>query len=173
MRKIVLLMLLVTAMPLFAQKSKKPASPASNELQQLIDSGADVQLPSFKNGDLNKFRAWLIQQIDYPTECLKHEIEGCVKVQFVIEKDGSIGRFEVLESPHELLTNEVLNAMKRSPRWKPLRVDGKASAVTYAVPIYFRIPPRAPRQNLTNEEDYRTNPYRKDVGRTPRNYDFR
>ena len=94
MKKLMVVLLLVAATPLFAQESTKPASSAANELQQLIDSGADVQLPTFKNGDLTKFRAWLMQQIDYPAECLEKEIEGRVKIQFVIAKDGSIGRFE-------------------------------------------------------------------------------
>lgn len=166
MKKLMVVLLLVAATPLFAQESTKPASSAANELQQLIDSGADVQLPTFKNGDLNKFRAWLMQQIDYPAECLEKEIEGRVKIQFVIAKDGSIGRFEVLESPHELLTNEVLNAMKRSPRWEPLRVDGKAQAVKYAVPIDFSIPKRAPRPTSTDAEDLHKNSYRVVVGRS-------
>lgn len=164
MKKLMVVLLLIAATPLFAQESTQPASSAANELQQLIDSGADVQLPTFKNGDLNKFRAWLLQQIDYPVECRKTGIEGRVKVQFVIAKDGSIGSFEVLESPHELLTNEVLKAMKRSPRWEPLRVDGKAQAVKYAVPIDFSIPQRAPHQTSTDEEDLHKNPYRKEVG---------
>lgn len=164
MKKLMVVLLLVVATPLFAQESTQPASSAANELQQLIDSGADVQLPTFKNGDLNKFRAWLLQQIDYPVECRKTGIKGRVKVQFVIAKDGSIGSFEVLESPHELLTNEVLKAMKRSPRWEPLRVDGKAISIKYAVPIDFSIPQRAPHQTSTDAEDLHRNPYRKEVG---------
>ncbi len=168
MRKLIVLLLLFAATPLLAQEEKAPAASPEDQLQQLIDSGANVELPTFKKGGLDKFRAWLLQHIDYPAECLQQKIEGHVKVQFVIEKDGSISRFEVLESPHELLTNEVLEAMERSPRWTPLRIDGVPTLATYAVPIDFSIPQRAPRQMSVGEEDPQANPYRKEVGRSPR-----
>lgn len=168
MRKIVLLMLLVTAMPLFAQKSKKLASPASNELQQLIDSGADVRMPSFKDGDLQRFRNWVMKLVSYPDECLEAHIEGRVTIQFVVEKDGSIGRFEVIESPHRALTEEVMRALERSPRWKAGMIDGEPVAVSFNLPVDFRIPqPSTPRHKFAGEGSRHTNSYRQDVN--PRN----
>lgn len=168
MKRIVLLMLLFAAMPLFAQESKVSGFKPSSELEQLIESGANVQLPTFKGGDLNKFRNWVMKLVSYPDECLESHIEGRVSIQFVVEKNGSIGQFEVIESPHRALTEEVMRVLERSPRWEAGVIDGEPVAVSFNLPVDFSITQAStPRHKFAGEGSNHSNSYRRDVN--PRN----
>ena len=97
----------------------------------------DVQ-PTFEGGDLMKFAYWVNAQIKYPEEAIEKEITGRVLVEFFVETDGSVTFSQVLKSPHEVLSNEVIRVIKLSPKWTPATVKGKAVKVKYAIPVNFQ-----------------------------------
>ena len=76
---------------------------SSPAMAQDVDSITDVESkkifgnpemqPTF-NGDIN---LWLAQNMRYPEEAEKNNIEGKVIVSFVIEKDGSVSNIKALK----------------------------------------------------------------------------
>ena len=87
--------------------------------------------PTF-NGDIN---LWLAQNMRYPKEAVKNNIEGKVIVSFVIEKDGSVSNIKALKSPHSSLTEEVVRLVKAMPNWNPGTMSGKPVRVKYTLPL--------------------------------------
>ncbi|MDY6229400.1 MAG: energy transducer TonB [Prevotella sp.] len=91
--------------------------------------------PTF-NGDIN---LWLAQNMRYPEEAEKNNIEGKVIVSFVIEKDGSVSNIKALKSPHSSLTEEVVRLVKAMPNWNPGTMSGKPVRVKYVLPLSFKL----------------------------------
>lgn len=91
--------------------------------------------PTFK-GDIN---LWLAQNMRYPEEAEKNDIEGKVVVEFVIEKDGSVSNIKALKSPHSSLTEEVVRLVKAMPNWNPGTMSGKPVRVKYVLPLSFKL----------------------------------
>ncbi len=97
------------------------------------------KMPTFMGGDLNVFRNWVQSKIQYPTEAMDKGIKGRVVCSFVVEKDGSLTDFDVLQSPDKSLADEVVRILKTSPKWEPGEQRGEKVRVKYTVPIIFSI----------------------------------
>ena len=97
------------------------------------------KMPTFQGGDLNVFRNWVQSKIQYPKEAMDKGINGRVVCSFVVEKDGSLTEFDVLQSPDKSLADEVVRILKTSPKWEPGEQRGEKVRVKYMVPIVFSI----------------------------------
>ncbi len=91
-------------------------------------------MPLFKGGSPADFRDWMIDRL-YGTTTYDG---GAVRVKFVIDKDGTLGDVEVTESSSSDLTDAVLKAMKKSPKWTPGHIAGKTIRIAYTVSIKFQ-----------------------------------
>ena len=96
-------------------------------------------------------------------------IEGRVVVKFVIECDGTMTYYELMESTlrygasgipineiaqrasDTLFTREVLRVVRQAPPWKPAMKNGKPVRVFVAIPVNFVLdrPVRNPRTDRT------------------------
>jgi protein TonB len=92
------------------------------------------QMPKFQKGDLNKFRSWVQSRLVYPALAQENGVQGMVTIQFVVESDGTLGRFKVLQAPDKLLSDEIIRILNDSPKWTPGKQRGKA------VPVYMQLP---------------------------------
>jgi protein TonB len=95
------------------------------------------QMPKFQGGDLQKFRSWVQSRLVYPAIAQENSIQGLVTIQFVVERDGSLGRIQVLQSPDKSLADEAIRILKTSPKWTPGKQRGKAVPVFYTLPVTF------------------------------------
>ena len=95
------------------------------------------QMPTFQGGDLNAYRNWMQSQLQYPKEAKDKGIKGRVIFSFVVEKDGSVSEFKVLNTPDKLLSAEVERVFKLTPKWEPGKQNGKEVRVKFTVPIVF------------------------------------
>jgi len=100
-------------------------------------------MPRFRNGGIDEFRAWMSEQIVYPAEAIEKNLSGNVIVSFVVERDGSVGEIEVIQSPAEALSAEIRRVIAASPQWTPGKNDGKTVRVKFTLPIHFKMPPTA------------------------------
>ena len=94
-------------------------------------------LPEFPGGE-KAMMQWITQNIQYPKEAAKANIEGSVIVSFFVEKDGSISNVEVIKSVHELLDKEALRVVNAMPKWKPGMENGQPVRTRFFVPISFK-----------------------------------
>lgn len=95
-------------------------------------------MPSFQGGDINMFRVWAMRSIVYPQEAIQRKIQGRVVVSFVIDKSGNLGNIEVLQTPDNLLSDELRRVLLRSPQWTPGTINKQAIKVKYTLPIMFK-----------------------------------
>ena len=96
------------------------------------------QMPEFPGGQAEMMK-YLAQNIHYPANAAKNNVEGRVVLQFVIEKDGRIGEVKIARSVDPELDAEALRVVKSMPNFIPGRQDGKPVAVWYTIPISFKL----------------------------------
>jgi len=96
--------------------------------------------PTFKGKGPEAFSAWVTAHLKYPKEAKDANIDGTVKVQFVVGSNGGVQEVEVLEGVHPALDAEAVRVIKSSPKWKPGKKDGKPVRVTYTLPVLFVLP---------------------------------
>jgi protein TonB len=94
-------------------------------------------MPTFKGGDLNKFRDWVGQRTKYPEEAITNKIRGTVFLTFVIEKDGSLSNVTVIKGVHPMLDEEAIKAISESPKWSPGLQRGQPVRVRFLIPLSF------------------------------------
>ncbi len=77
----------------------------------------------------------------YPAESYKNSVQGRVLVQFVIDKEGAVADLNI-RGPYkgELLEKEAERIVRKLPKFKPGKHNGKAVKVKYGIPISFKIP---------------------------------
>lgn len=99
---------------------------------------ADV-MPRYMEGDLGTFRNWVMSNITYPDKVYSRGIQGRVLVAFVVGLDGKVEDIEIIESPHEALSKEVIRIMNRSGKWTPGLNAGLPARVRFVIPVDFTI----------------------------------
>jgi TonB family protein len=105
-----------------------------------IEDDGEIVMPTFRGGDLDKFRNWVMDRVVYPQKAFLHGIQGVVLLRFVVDTDGSVVDIEVLHSPNSLLAEMAVKAVGSSPKWTPaIDTDGKPRKIYYLLPMLFVI----------------------------------
>jgi protein TonB len=94
-------------------------------------------MPSFRGGDINKFRAWIQKRTNYPQIAIDKKIKGTVFLTFIVEKDGSVSNVTIVKGVHPLLDNEAVKAISESPKWSPGLQRGQPVRIRYQIPLVF------------------------------------
>lgn len=106
-----------------------------------IDSDAPFffveQMPTFRGGDIEKFRLWVRQRTNYPQEAIDKKIRGEVVLTFIIEADGSVSNVTVIRGVDPLIDAEAVRVIQSSPKWSPGIQRGKPVRVRYSLPLNF------------------------------------
>lgn len=89
--------------------------------------------PKFDGKDVNYFSTWVKQRVKYPQVVQDAGISGAVTLRYVIGADGKIRDIQVLSSPDQMLTDEVIRVINSSPAWSPAMQRNRP------VPIYSTI----------------------------------
>ena len=106
------------------------------------------QMPMFPGGEVELIK-YLSQNIQYPPEAAKNNVQGRVILQFVVDKTGQVGEVKILRSVSEEIDAEAVRVVKSLPKFEPGRQDGEAVSVWYTLPVSFNIRSSAdvPQQN--------------------------
>ena len=96
------------------------------------------ETPSFPGGEMA-----LVQYIQshtlYPKKAIKKGVEGCCLVGFVVDAKGKITQVAILNPINPALDAEAIRVVKAMPTWKPGKLNGKAVAVAYTLPVVFKL----------------------------------
>lgn len=112
-------------------------APADSTAKEEVFMVAE-QMPEFPGG-MKEMLKFLQENVKYPENAMKNNVQGRVIVQFVIEKDGTPTEFKVLRSVDPDLDAEALRVMKAMPKWKPGMQKGQVVRVKFTVPVSFKI----------------------------------
>lgn len=109
--------------------------------KQSVDANDPVffiveEMPEFLDGELS-LRKFIAQSIKYPVSAQEKGIQGKVFVNFVVEKDGSVGSAKIARGVDPALDKEALRVVSSLPKWTPGKQKGVAVRVSYTIPINF------------------------------------
>ncbi|PWJ57650.1 TonB family protein [Dyadobacter jejuensis] len=96
------------------------------------------QQPEFPGGQEKLFQ-FLGDNLKYPEEATRANIEGKVVVSFVVTETGEIGQAKVQKGIGHGCDEEALRVVKAFPKWTPGAQDGQAINVRYVLPINFQL----------------------------------
>ena len=96
------------------------------------------QMPSFPGG-MEALMQYLAKNMRYPVEAQKNKVQGRVVVGFIVSKDGDIKKAHILRGVDPELDAEAIRVIESMPRWMPGMQRGKAVAVSYTLPVMFRL----------------------------------
>ena len=131
--------------PVMAEAVSQTAEVEAEEQapQELVSESKKIyksveQMPYFPGGEVALMR-YLSENIKYPPEAAKNNIEGRVIVQFIIDETGEVGEIKVVRPISEEIDAEAVRVVKTLPKFEPGRQDGEAVSVWYTLPISFKL----------------------------------
>ncbi len=95
--------------------------------------------PQFKGG-MNKFYQYLGSSIRYPSDAARNNIEGTVKLEYTVERDGRITEVQIKQSVYPSIDDEAKRIVQFSPKWIPATLRGVPVRVKYTLPLKFSMP---------------------------------
>ena len=93
--------------------------------------------PTFKGGDIEKFREWVQKRTNYPQIAQENGIQGKVILTFVVERDGSVTNVKVVKGVDKILDDEAVKTIEASPKWSPGLQRGRPVRFRYYIPLVF------------------------------------
>lgn len=85
------------------------------------------------------FREYVNQTVMYSQILMENDITGRVFVEFIVERDGSVGNAKVVGGAHPMLEAEALRVVNSSPNWGAGRTGGRPVRMSYTLPFNFRL----------------------------------
>lgn len=121
----------------FAQEPIKIGSSATAKNNTAVSpgflAGVMIEMNAEFPGGTEKLQKFIATHITANASCLPGQK---AYVAFVIEKDGSLSDIKMLRSPFdEEMNARILQAFKRSPKWKPARQNGKVIRQQFTCPV--------------------------------------
>jgi TonB family protein len=104
-----------------------------------VDSSKAECLANFLNDDINKFRLWVAQNLNYPPIAAEVGIWGKLIIQFSIDTSGYVCDVKVLKSLHPIMEKAAIKTIMSSPKWNSVRQNNRLVKQKFALPIVFEI----------------------------------
>jgi len=114
----------------------KPAGLGKPKEEEIFT--AVEQNPEFPGGTSEMYK-YINSKIKYPPAAQRANISGRVFVKFVVEKDGSIGKIEILKGIGFGCDEEAERVIKDMPKWNPGRQNGKNVRVFFTMPVFYQL----------------------------------
>lgn len=95
--------------------------------------------PKFQGADESAFSGWVSRRIIYPEAAKENGVQGRVRLQFIINTDGSVSDVTVLRSVDPALDKEAVRVVSSSPRWQPGEQEGRKVKVVHTCNVDFRL----------------------------------
>ena len=108
------------------------------------------KLPEYPGG-MNAMMTFLMQNVRYPENAMKNNIQGRVIVKFVVGKDGKIGDVSVVRGVDPEIDAEAVRAVKSMPAWIPGENNGTPVATYYHLPVAFKLQEDVPNDSTINK----------------------
>jgi protein TonB len=94
---------------------------------------------TFMGGDLEIFRTWVLQNINYTPEAIEANVSGKIIVEFCVNSRGQVVDVKILRNLYPDLDNEALRVISGSPLWNPAKQGGRPVKQKFTIPITFKM----------------------------------
>lgn len=101
-----------------------------------IPQEVKTKYAQFPGGD-SECSKWIKSNVIYPRACIDDSIQGSVFVKFTVEADSTITNIEVVNDANELLSAEVIRAIKIMPKWEPAEYGSQRVSSSANLQIFF------------------------------------
>lgn len=98
-----------------------------------------VVMPSYKGGGSDRMIQAIHQNIRFPREALEYNHQGRVLVSFRVMETGQVADVKIVKGVSSVLDAAVVATVKRVSGFTPGQQDGHAVAVSFTLPITFKI----------------------------------
>lgn len=129
-KTLIFMLLLIASQVSFAQESLELKVQNETEVEKEIYALNEVNVKPDFPGGIQEFYNFVGKNFR-----VIHGLRGRIMVQFVIDTDGSITDIAVLNDLGHGTDKEAIRVLKKSPKWKPGKKDGKNVRVLYSLPI--------------------------------------
>jgi len=117
--------------------------------EEILTSADESAFPIF---GMEEYYKQLAQVLSYPDDARRKGIEGKVFVEFVVQEDGKLTDYKVLQGIDDECDAAAMTAIMQLGDWSPGRQKGKAIRQRIVLPIVFRLQ-QAPREVLTKVDE--------------------
>ena len=96
------------------------------------------KMPEYPGGMI-ALKTFITQNVEYPEEAKKKNIEETIYVRFVVNKKGKVEQIECTVGENELLINEAIRVVGLLLDFEPGTQAGKPVNVWFSFPISFQL----------------------------------
>ena len=93
--------------------------------------------PSYINGGTNGFLKYIKDNLVFPKKAKENKVQGRVVVQFVVEKNGTVGFVKLLERLDYGCDEEAIRLIRTCGQWNPAIQNKMEVDCLFVVPIEF------------------------------------
>lgn len=86
-------------------------------------------------GGMAAFRKWIGDNYQYPSGAIDAGVKGTIRLQFVVEKDGSLSNIKSTEDLGYGTGEAAVRLLNKSPKWDPGVQNKNVVRVEYELPI--------------------------------------
>jgi periplasmic protein TonB len=90
-------------------------------------------------GGLDGWSHFLMHNLHYPDRAVNYEVQGEVRLQFIVDKEGNIISPEINRSVEYSLDEESLRIINLSEKWQPAEKDGRKVKSYKIQPINLKL----------------------------------
>lgn len=116
-----------------------PKISMAQDTENKVYGFAGLENPPTYPGGIENFYRFLGQNIKYPADAVKNNIQGNVFLSFTIEKNGAVNDLKIDRGLGYGTDEEALRVVKLAGMWNPGTIEGKAVAVKYNIPVKFTL----------------------------------
>jgi TonB family protein len=106
--------------------------------EELIEEDNLSYKPQPENGTMS-YRSYLKKNLKYPEEARKNNIQGNVRIEFMVMPDGQLTGFSIKKGLGFGCDEEALRLVKEGPAWKPAIYNGKKVERKITVFVPFKL----------------------------------
>jgi len=110
-----------------------PVTPAEETPRICVE-----EMPEFPGGN-SELLKYIGETLRYPSDAQENNIQGRVTLKFVVTRDGSVDRVEVIRGVDASLDNEAIRVVSSLPRFKPGKQGGVPVPVWFTIPVNFQL----------------------------------
>jgi TonB family protein len=82
---------------------------------------------------------YIRDNIRYPANARKNDIQGRVIVRFIVNEDGSLSDFDVIRGTDPDLDSEAVRVLRKMAPWQPGKQNGAAVRTRFNQPVVFEL----------------------------------
>lgn len=134
MRHIFLVILLtLTTAGIATAQSKDSTDKSYDKIFTKVDQPAEFP------GGPDGWRKYLEGNLKYPKKALRKNTVGVVRVQFIVDKQGSVTEVNALNDPGDGLAEEAVRVIQESGKWIPAEQKGRKVIYRHIQAITFML----------------------------------